>query len=42
MACCAATKALWMLTFVSRVNSSRVTANGSSGGEKVPWLTVEC
>jgi len=29
-----------MLTFVSRVKSSKEMAKGSSGGEKVPWLTI--
>ena len=39
-ACCAATKALWMLTVVSRLNSAREIEKGSSGRVKFATLTT--
>ena len=40
-ACCAATKALWMLMVVSRLKSARERAKGSSAGVRFPALAAE-
>lgn len=39
-ACCAATKALWILMVVSRLKSAKESAKGSSAGVKVEALTA--